>query len=193
MALTKAQESIVLSFLTETGNTMDSISKKILKDFESLIPILEKYGNELDNAVRVITERSIKPILFVKDGIYKQPTLYASDRRIVRELIDWYGTKHNVVIPVNENEYDKTKEEMKILRQQSKDKVKYDALLMDKNYEIQELHSNLKNVINENTLLKKRLRELEKDLTINNSETKEKNKKNNVFMFTGPVYKDRKN
>ena len=82
---------------------------------------------------------------------------------------------------------------MKILRQQSKDKVKYDALLMDKNYEIQELHSNLKNVINENTLLKKRLRELEKDLTINNSETKEKNKKNNVFMFTGPVYKDRKN
>ena len=33
MALTKAQESIVLSFLTETGNTMDSISKKILKDF----------------------------------------------------------------------------------------------------------------------------------------------------------------
>ena len=174
MALTKAQESIVLSFLTETGNTMDSISKKILKDFESLIPILEKYGNELDNAVRVITERSIKPILFVKDGIYKQPTLYASDRRIVREFIDWYGTKHNVVIPVNENEYDKTKEEMKILRQQSKDKVKYDALLMDKNYEIQELHSNLKNVINENTLLKKRLRELEKDLTINNSETKEK-------------------
>ena len=75
MALTKAQESIVLSFLTETGNTMDSISKKILKDFESLIPILEKYGNELDNAVRVITERSIKPILFVKDGIYKPMSL----------------------------------------------------------------------------------------------------------------------
>ena len=201
--------------LTEKGLTLDAFKGKLQeKDFKAFMESEnDKYYNkalktwkennlekELEPFIKekypeLITDPMQKKLLELEKQLADEKAANARKDLLAEAMKYAKDTKipAKIIEKCLGEDFDKTKEEMKILRQQSKDKVKYDALLMDKNYEIQELHSNLKNVINENTLLKKRLRELEKDLTINNSETKEKNKKNNVFMFTGPVYKDRKN
>lgn len=191
MALTKAQEGLVLEFLTETGKSLNDIPQKLIKDLNTVVPYLEKRGEEIDGAVAVIADRSISPMNVVKDGVMKQPTLYSADRRLVREFIDWYGEKHNVAIPVNSSKLTELKEELSILRKQIKSNVPYDVQLLDKDNEIEELRNNLQNAINDNILLKKKLKAMETiayDSSAKNS--KRKKEPSNIIMFPGPSNDD---
>lgn len=191
MALTKAQEGLILEFLTETGKTLDDIPQKLIKDLNIVVPYLEKRGEEIDSAVSVITDRSITPMTVVKDGVMKQPTLYSGDRRLIREFIDWYGEKHNVTIPIRSSKLTELKEEVSILRKQVKSNVPYDVLLLEKENEIEELRNNLQNVISENIMLKKKIKAIESKNKDSGSTNGNRNKTpSNIIMFPGPLYDD---
>ena len=161
MALSNTDEGLVLKFLSEKEKSMDCLTDKVRRDFEKIIPVLRHMSVSQENATECIDNNRITLKAVEATKVVSSASLYSPARTVVREFIEWYGKKYNRVIPDSAERIDKMEQELSILRRQLKNRVSYDAEILDRDMEIKELKGKIANLIDENNLLKKKVRNLE--------------------------------
>lgn len=177
MALSNTDEGLVLEFLSQKEKSMDCLTDKVRRDLEKIIPVLRHMAVSQENAAECIDNNRITLKAVVDTKVVSSASLYSPARTVVREFIEWYGKKYDRVIPDSAERIDKMEQEISILRRQLKNRVSYDAEILDRDIEIKGLNEQIVNLINENNLLKKRIRSLE------NTRQKTKQVYTNVLPF----------